>query len=584
MYEESFVPDKLPGGGGFSIKNLSLYSLYIEHINGHNIFTHTNIYYPLVRYLGCQLKFYQSANVDYIVTYSNTWPLESNLQMYNTMQPAIHSLQKNKIMIPAKSTQKRKRPYKKAFIPPPTQMKSQWYFAADIAKKPLLMLRTSSCSFDHWYIGTRMISTNITIYTLNSLMIQNRHWNISNYQYFSRYLGTQKYYLYSTTQTFNVITELELKHVICLGDTKRNVPGISYWDLYKQDPTATELEKYKSQKNWGNCFHTNYLQEHDPVFASQTDWATIITKMQAKPKATVADLPYTFTDIQLVEQVRYNPYKDDGAENECYFLSSVSPETGWDPPTNPDLTNENLPLWILLFGFSDFQKKLQKIHHIDTDYIFVIKTKKTFPQKQFIIPISFSFYQGHSPYEEIPNPQDANRWYPCFQYQQETYNDILLCGPGTPKVGQGTTVEAKIEYKFFFKWGGEQPPMDTIDDPSEKTTYPIPNNFIHTTSLQNPTAAPETFLYKFDERRGIITKKAAQRLQKDWSTKETAFDSTGPRFAEAPQSQTQDTSETSESEEEKETTLYEQLQRQRAKQQRLKRRILTTLQQLQNLK
>lgn len=126
--------------------------------------------------------------------------------------------------------------------------------------------------------------------------------------------------------------------------------------------------------------------------------------------------------------------------------------------------------------------------------------------------------------------------------------------------------------------------MDTIDDPSEKSTYPIPNNFIHTTSLQNPTAAPETFLYKFDERRGIITKKAAQRLQKDWSTKETTFDSTGPRFAEAPQSQTQDTSETSESEEEKETTLYEQLQRQRAKQQRLKRRILTTLQQLQNLK
>lgn len=128
MYETSIIPEKLPGGGGFSIKNLSLLALYDEHIHGHNIFTHTNQPYQLMRYLGCTLYLYQSLNVDYIMTYSNTWPLKSTMLMYNTMQPSIHALQKNKILIPSKNTWKWKKPYKKVFIPPPTQMQNKWYF------------------------------------------------------------------------------------------------------------------------------------------------------------------------------------------------------------------------------------------------------------------------------------------------------------------------------------------------------------------------------------------------------------------------------------------------------------------------
>ncbi len=129
-----------------------------------------------MRYQGCTIKFYQSAQTDYVATYSNTWPLESNMQMYNTMQPSVHLLIKNKLSYQAKQHQNGKT-IQKNLIPPPTQMKNQWYFQKDMSKIPLFMLRTSAFSFDNYYVGSRQTSTNITIHTLNYQIIQNRKFN-----------------------------------------------------------------------------------------------------------------------------------------------------------------------------------------------------------------------------------------------------------------------------------------------------------------------------------------------------------------------------------------------------------------------
>nr|UGV42517.1 MAG: ORF1 [TTV-like mini virus] len=579
MYEESFVPQRLPGGGGFSLKNISLQSLYIEHTHGHNIFTHTNEPYPLMRYTGCTLKFYQSANVDYIVTYSTTWPLKSNLKMYNSMQPQIHYLQKNRIIVPSKITKPNKRKnYKKVFIPPPTQMKNQWYFQSNLANIPLIMLRTSSTSLDHWHIGTREQSTNITIISLNTGIFQNRNWGQEATEYFSQYYGTQKVYLYTSRST-DEHSKIKAKTLIYLGNTKHNTPGLSFEDAKKAQASIT-TQQWAGYKYWGNPFYYDYLI-NEPMYASTITVGTLANKIQNKEETTLGEITdYTFTKIEPLINFRYNPYKDNGVNNECYFLSAKQQGgTSWDPPSNPDLTNEHLPLWLLLFGFSDFQKKIGKLQHIDTEQIFVIKTQFTDPKRSFIVPISASFTEGHSPYENTNNPIDDNRWYPCFQFQQEAYTNICLSGPGTPKIPPGDTVEAKMHYSFHFKWGGELPDMSLIQNPSEQPTYVIPNNFISTTSLQNPTTAPEQYLYRFDERRGILTKKAAKRICKDWQTEKYSFPSTEPRFSETPQTQTQEetTSEESETED-----LFQQLEHQRSKQQRLKHRIKSILHKIQN--
>lgn len=581
MYEQSWVPERLPGGGGFSIKNLSLRALYEEHQVGHNIFTSTNNFLPLMRYQGCTIKFYQSAQTDYVATYSNTWPLESNMQMYNTMQPSVHLLIKNKIIIPSKTTSKWKKPYKKKFIPPPTQMKNQWYFQKDMSKIPLFMLRTSAFSFDNYYVGSRQTSTNITIHTLNYQIIQNRKFN-QNGPWYARQLGTQYYYIYATDEehvTQDNIYQVKLKNIIALTNVKKNQTGQTYEDYQRTHGTNKWQEYLADPSARGNPFNIHYISGNMTTFTS-TLLFTQLTGSQPEEKLEKFKTTNTFQVFNITEQLRYNPYRDLGKNNSAYFLSATDGSHGWDSPTDPNLRNDNLPLWLLLFGFSDYVKKTKILHNIDEQYLLTIQSQYTNPQRNIIIPISTSFWEGHSPYEEEFNPIDYDRWYPCFQMQQEAINDICLAGPGTPKIPKGYISEAKIKYCFHFKWGGEQPPMATITDPSEQIWYPVPNNNNPTNSLQNPETNPASILYSFDERRGQITKKAAERMQKDWEITDPSLLSTDYRFSEKAETQASPQDSTSEEEEE---DLFQLLQHQRRKQQLLKQRILTTLQKLQKL-
>lgn len=125
--------------------------------------------------------------------------------------------------------------------------------------------------------------------------------------------------------------------------------------------------------------------------------------------------------------------------------------------------------------------------------------------------------------------------------------------------------------------------MSTIEDPKEQPTYAIPSNIKSTNSLQNPETAPERLLYSFDQRRHEITKKALKRITQDWETEKTSLLPTeSTRFAE-PTTHKTPPSESSSDEEKEEESLYLKLQQQRNKQQRLKQRIIETLQQIQNL-
>lgn len=583
MYEESWVPQRIPGGGGFSLKNLSLYSLYIENTMGHNIFTHTNKDHPLVRYLGCTIKLYQSANVDYVCTYSNTWPLKSSMLMYNSLQPSLHLMQKNKIIVPSKITQKRKKPYIKKFITPPTQMKNQWYFQSQLSKIPLFMFRTTACSLDHYYVGSRMLSTNINIISLNTAFIQNRGWGTRT-TYWNQELGTKRYFLYGTRKEINETTnigQLKLTEIIPLTNTVDDYEGTFYDDIHTTKPTT--FEEY-TKKYAGNPFHTYYLQNQYHVFTTTNSPSAIHQQFPSNwTQKTVNDLTNKeWTYMTMTNTVRYNPYKDNGTGNTVYFLPIKTTGHGYIAPTHENLRNDNLPLWLLLFGFADFIKKTDLIHHVDTDQILVIETTKTNPQKSPLVPLSLSFFEGRSPYitEDKVEPEDQTRWYPMYQYQQETCNNICLTGPGTPKIPEDTTVEAKMKYTFHFKWGGDLPQMSTIEDPTTQPYYPIPNNLLQTTSLQNPTTAPQQYLYSFDERRHQLTKKAAERITKDWQTETMSLLSAEPRFAE--QTAPQDP-QTESSSEEEETDLFQLLQQQRNKQLKLRKRILKTLQQIQQL-
>lgn len=570
LYEFSLVPPKIPSGGDFSIKNYSLNTLYSEHNYCRNKWTRSNNDLPLCRYLGCKFIFYQSQDMDYIVTYDTQLPLRSNLDMYQTMQPSIHGLLHHKLIVPSRKTYPKKKPYYKVKIKPPTQLQNKWYFQFDLCKTPLVQIRTSATSLQQFYQPIDSESNNITL-TFLSTVIQNR--NIKGYPlttgYSNRTHNNDKVYLFTTRESGDPM-KTKIKKLIFLGQTKRAVLG-------------EEVEKFKStsqptydEKQWGNPFFWEILKGSYPVLQSKMTVATLITKANTEELIN-QQTQYPFSIVQLTDEIRYNPMRDWGKDNQIYIYPLFKDGEGWDPPTE-DLYSQtistSLPLWLLPFGYTDFMQRAHSFQRFDTDYIVVIQTTYDRNLKKNMVLISDSLIEGTSPNEDELNPLDEDRWYPCIQFQLEMLNTLVKCGPGTVKIPPDKTYQCQTKYTFYFKWGGNLPPMSSIQDPIHQPTYPIPNNFGQTIALQNPESNPEHILYNFDERRGMLTTKAIKRILKDEEFKKPFI--TDPESGHIPPVQTtsKETQEESSKKKKKTQTLINQLIKQRRKQHQLKQLII----------
>ncbi len=187
-----------------------------------------------------------------------------------------------------------------------------------------------------------------------------------------------------------------------------------------------------------------------------------------------------------------------------------------------------------------------------------------------------NLYKAKDPYEDQLNPLDKDRWYPCVQMQQTSIYNITSSGPGSPKVTPLNSIEAKADYTFYFKFGGNPPPMDTLTDPTTQPDIHIPTNFLQSTSLQNPATRPENYLYSFDQRRDYITTKAIKRLQKTWDTEKYSITDGSHLSAEIQTPETSSSETTSEEEEEAQNLLLK-LRKQQLRNKRLKLRILKTM-------
>nr|UGV35155.1 MAG: ORF1 [TTV-like mini virus] len=579
-YEMSIAPEKIPSGGLFGIKNFNLEALFAEHQQVRNIWTKTNNTLPLVRYTGCQFKFYKSNNTDYIVSYDNNMPMKSSLDLYETLHPGVHFLLKNKIVVSSTQTTTKGKLYKKIKISPPAPLQNKWYFQADISRTPLCQIRTSATSLNSFYIHPKSISTSMTITYLNPTAITNTCFKTNPPQgYYSKKTPAgDNVYLYSAKKE-EIKEGTQIHKIIFLGNTQHNYEGETFPDKKSGEEVTQYIKRYDKTK-WGNPFHTKYLNRTYRVYQSTTYYNKMAQKMiSSNPTIEHTD---SFTEVFLTDAKRYNSFNDDGSNN-TIFLKSVKDTTdGWSFPEDQDLIQSGLPLWILTFGFVDFLKKAKRNLKIDDEWMVVLKTKHTTePTQPFMPLLDVNFIQGNSPYEKQPNPLDQLRWYPSTQMQQVTINNISLSGPGSPKQPPLESIQAIAKYTFYFKWGGNPPPMDSITDPQEQIQYHIPTNFRKTNSLQNPATSPEYFLYSFDERRGQLTDKAIKRLQKDYETSKT-FISDGSRFQPEVYKQETTSPETTTSEEEEETeNLLLKLRKQRLKHKRLKHRIMEKLKLLQ---
>nr|UGV37977.1 MAG: ORF1 [TTV-like mini virus] len=575
LYELTTAPEKLPSGGLFGIKNFTLEALYAEAQYVRNIWTKTNNTLPLVKYTGCKLKFYRSLHVDYFVSYSTSLPLKANLDMYQSMHPGIHALLHQKITVTRKKYNHQKKPYKTLHIPPPNPLIKKWYLQHDLATLPLVQIRSSATSLDEYYINWRSVSTTISIFYLSPAFQNFNFKNNPPSGYHIRGSGTQTIHLYSNLSKNDLTENNKWTDMVYLGNTNtytkgtKIIKGTSEQDSLSKNPKST----------WGNPFYTDYLQKNFNVYYCRGNIATICQWMQKEDTDKNVRPHLQCTKTELTDAIRYNPFNDQGTKNTVWLQSIKQDTTELKPPDSDILTTKHLPLWVALHGFEDFQKKNHTVQTIDTDYMIICQANFRNPSVIDTFPIiDIKFIQGKSPYEESVNSADITRWYPCVQYQQTSITNITSAGPGSPKLPPLNSVEAKMDYTFYFKWGGNPPPMDSITDPAKQPDIHIPTNLLQTTSLQNPATRPESLLYNFDERRGYITKKALARLQKDWTT-EQSFIADGSHFSAKLQTPETSTSEETTSEEEEEETqiLLNKLRKQRLKHKRLKLKILSKM-------
>lgn len=520
QYRDSMVPMHVPSGGGWGIFVFNLGAFFDEFLRIRNWWTVSNINLPLVRYLYCKLKFYRCEDIDYVVYYSTNYPMTDSALKHADAQPSRMLMRKNKIIVTSRKKRPHKKPYIKKKIYPPKQLVNRWFFQRDFVNTNLLMLTATACDLDNYDIPQTAISNNIYLKTLNPIVF--KHVNYSSH-HTQGWQAKPGYYLYATLEHINLtetepLKKLKYKDIIFLGQTEAMRVGKPIGEVLSENQ---QLSKYfQNPENFGNIFDANFIhgdRGNYTILVCNVQW-TAFNPQAYKSNQTINTSQFTVMTESIYETITYNPDKDTGKNTSIYFIPNFQDKLDWEPSPNEQLQFFGFPLWMLLWGWPDWQKKLALINQIDDHYILIIKTTAFEPKRNAYMLLDDEFiqntleYYDPSEHENYPPPllSDQLSWHPKFKYQQKAVNKICMSGPGTCK--SNLAIQAKMDYTFSFKWGGSSTTMETIADPSKQPSYPTPNNIAERLQIENPATNPETFIYPWDIRRDICTQKAITRI------------------------------------------------------------------------
>lgn len=561
QYPTSIVPQKTPGGGGWGLLVFSLASLFEDYEKIQNYWTQSNAGLPLVRVLGAKLTFYQHQTMDYVVEIDRCWPMVDTPLKHANCHPQRMLMGKKSLIIPSAETKKLKHGKRKIFVPPPAQISNQWYFQRDLCNTKLLMIAATACDLKNYFIGSNWESNNITLYSLNTYQFKNH--NFQHPSETSGYKPKPNIYLYSLGNGSTAFPKKK-EQLIYLGDSeeyKAGTPGkVGTTNLKRED--------------WGSPFYEHYMQGSIPVYYS-TESPTSTTAFDSEAK-----IRQNLTEIHgpLYTECRYNPDKDTGKGNVIYFLNNYSGvgDNAWDEPQDENSKITGLPLWVAIWGWSDWIKKLNLLPRLEDDQILCIKSPFISPPLPCYVFLDYTFFSGQSPYEQPLSTKYALHYYPQLNWQRESEETLGECGPGVCRFDKSKAVQAKMGYQFLFKFGGCPSTLEKIYDPCSQPKWPTTSNISEGYEIQNPATDPSTIFNTWDVRRDIITMPAIKRLKTNKETDETFSIPTGSKSSpSAVLLQTHQTTEDSTSSEEEETqTLQSKLLRLRNRQRQLNKHLL----------
>ena len=462
-------------GGGFTIFVMSLDYLYQQYLLYNNVWTRGNNGYDLVRYTGMSIWFFRHPLASFIVNYHLSPPFTVDRTTYTNTNPYRMLLQKHKFFIPSLARQpKGKRWVKKKFKVPKLMM-NKWYFQADFSAYNFIMLKAAAIGLDTPYLKYQNDNNCVGITCLNPDIFDSPGF----------WQGTQ----YST----------KLK----IYSYKKNTTTTA-----GQTYTLTPLTKCTYASN--AVFWWQYLQPDTYVVATNQPFSTLTDVQESIVKDNLKPLTIT---------CRYQPNRDNGEGNVIFLESVVTSKI--DIPTNKNYKYEGLPLWMLFHGWIDWCSKFFKGDNIYDNYTvcfrcqYVYAIDHTFPKSTLWLPLSSYFINGKEEYGYPLTKYDEAKWAPTVKHQQSVINDICMGGPYS-SLPAGKSFDLPIKYKVYLKWGGTVVHSQTINDPQNQETFPLPNEELQRIQVKDPATQDEKAeFHKWDYRRGMLTTTALKRALQD---------------------------------------------------------------------
>lgn len=470
-----WTPPQQPGGGGFGVEKYTLSHLYDLYQFRKCIWTKSNLYKDLCRYIRCKFIFYRHPKVDFIVNYNRQPPFFLDKWVYTQFHPVNMLLSQHKKFVISKQTNPKGKMKTILKIKPPKQMISKWFFQKQFANQDLLQISATACSFQYPRLGCCNENRIISVYYLNPEFFQDSNWQ----QY-----TTRAYLPYQTISSKSI-------YYYSYGNQR----GTYTPDFFNKTGDEYYYESVSYDKGW---FSPRILNTYD-----------IKTN-----NVSQLYLP--------VRAARYNPDIDDGKGNKVYLVSVTSGH--YTEPTEANLIFKGVPLWLVFFGLWNYIEKIKHTSFMGL-HMFVIQSQYIRPPpqgpKQFFPFIDFNFMQGNNPYKSYIRDADKKLWYPTCYHQVETINAFVETGPYVPKLSSDreSTWELPYKFTFYFKWGGPQITDQQAEDPNTKDQYPTPDTFQQGIQISNPLKqTTETMLHSWDYRRGYITSSALKRMYENLET------------------------------------------------------------------
>nr|UGV45155.1 MAG: ORF1 [Torque teno virus] len=547
-------------GGGLCTTQYSLRILFQDKLAQHNFWTRSNEHLDLARYLGATLIFFRHPTVDFLVRVRTSPPFTDTDMTALTLHPGMMMLAKKTIKIPSLKTRPSRKHFVRIKIGAPKLFQDKWYPQNELCDVTLVTIQATTADFTYPFGSPLTNSVCCNFQVLNSnydnaLSILNTASQSASEIHTKRQqcytFLLQQYSYYNTKQTLaqlkfdffpkqnpkmpktsNANTSKDPEN-LTKSQVSTTYPhwdslygGLAYGFTPASDTENTNQAKdLQSQMIEANKFYTqagkNLIKGFIPIKHNNQEGTNIFdyyTGMYCSiflsSGRSNPEVKGSYTDIS------YNPLVDKGVGNMIWIDWLSKPDSRYDPNKSKCLLKD-FPLWSLVYGYTDYCKKVTGDTAILLDCRAVIRCPYTYPQlikhnddQWGFVPYSENFGLGRMPGGN-PNPSTRMRlhWYPMLLHQTEVLECIAQSGPFAYH-GDERKAVLTMKYKFRWNWGGNPVFQQVLRDPCSGT-YQEPHTSRHPRSIQvtDPKyQVPEYLFHAWDFKRGLFSSKSIKRV------------------------------------------------------------------------